>query len=118
VHCSIVGAMARLSLDRNSKYSFVKYIINGRLKEGWTTLIFRSYVFCACATIDNPYFSMSEGPGFASLLDNLHIDGPSKARITITRIRKIQIAAMETAKIEGIKFGNDLPILRSQLGIA
>ena len=44
---------------------------------------------------------MSEGPGFAGLLDNLHIYGPTKARIRITRIRKIQIAAMETAKIKG-----------------
>ncbi|MGE5662497.1 MAG: hypothetical protein ACM3X1_09660 [Ignavibacteriales bacterium] len=25
---------------------------------------------------------MSDGPGFAGLLDNLHIDGPTKARIT------------------------------------
>ena len=61
---------------------------------------------------------MSDEPGFAGLLDNLRIDGSTKARITITRIRKIQIAAMETAKIRGIKFGNDLPILRSQMGIA
>ena len=42
---------------------------------------------------------MSDEPGFAGLLDNLRIDGSTKARITITRIRKIQIAAMETAKI-------------------
>jgi hypothetical protein len=36
------------------------------------------------------------------MLDNLHIDEPTKARVTITRIRKIQIAAMETAKIRGL----------------
>lgn len=77
-----MDVVARLSLDRNSKYFFVKYIMNGRLKVGWTTLIFSSlYILCLCH-IDNSYFSMSDGPGFAGLLDNLHIDGPTKARIT------------------------------------
>ena len=50
MHYSIVDVVARLSLDRNSKYFFEKYIINGRPKDGGTTLIFRSCIFSACAT--------------------------------------------------------------------
>ena len=49
MHYSIVGVVARPSLDRNSKYFFVKYIMNGRLKEGWTTLIYRSCILRARA---------------------------------------------------------------------
>ena len=61
---------------------------------------------------------MSDGPGFAGLLDNLRIDGPTKARITITRIRKVQIGSDGDSQDKGIKFGNDLFILQSQMGIA
>ena len=34
--------------------------------------------------------TVPDGPGFAGLPDNLRIDGPTKARITITRIARFR----------------------------
>ena len=59
------------------------------------------YILCLCH-IDNSYFSMSDGPGFAGLLDNLQIEGPTKAMITITSANMVVTIDSRQKKLRAV----------------